>query len=183
MSRKRRRRRDQGTVEMNLAAMLDMAFQLLTFFILTFRPAPVEGQLSLNLPPPVAVQPEKQAAENQGNNAIDEDAKLETLHLQITANDRGGVKQVILEASPVVQGEMDDANVLRLDRRLQQIFGTKMIAFDRIQIAVERKVRYGELMKVIDVCTRQKLPNGEQMRKISFTELSAGGAAAAGQEP
>ena len=53
MSRKRRRRRDQGTVEMNLAAMLDMAFQLLTFFILTFRPAPVEGQLSLNLPPPV----------------------------------------------------------------------------------------------------------------------------------
>ena len=34
--------------------MLDMAFQLLTFFILTFRPAPIEGQISLRLPPPAA---------------------------------------------------------------------------------------------------------------------------------
>lgn len=182
MRRKRRHRRDQGTVEMNLAAMLDMAFQLLTFFILTFRPAPIEGQLSLNLPPPVAIQPkEAQANENNGNDMGD--AALETLHLQVMANGRGGVKQVILEASPVVQGEMDDANIQRLDRELRRIFGTKMIAFDRIQIAVERQVRYGELMKVIDVCTRQKLPNGEQMRKVSFTELSAGGAAATGQTP
>ncbi len=182
MRRKRRRRRDQGSVEMNLAAMLDMAFQLLTFFILTFRPAPIEGQLSLNLPPPVPIQPvEAQPNENTGKEAADV-VGLETLHLQVMANDRGGVKQVILEASPVVQGEMNDANVQRLDRELQRIFGMKMIAFDRIQIAVERRLRYGELMKVIDVCTRQHTPDGQQMRKISFTELGAGGAAAS-QEP
>ena len=46
------RRKKQEGVELNLAAMLDMAFQLLTFFILTFRPAPVEGQVDLLLPPP-----------------------------------------------------------------------------------------------------------------------------------
>lgn len=179
--RRKKRRRDQGSVEMNLAAMLDMAFQLLTFFILTFRPAPVEGQLSLNLPPPVqVVKDDAQAADNAGNEAADM-VGLETLHLQVMANDRGGVKQVILEASPVVQGEMDEANTQRLDRELRRIFGTKMIAFDRIQIAVERRVRYGELMKVIDVCTRQKTPDGQQMRKISFTELSTGGTPAAGQ--
>lgn len=177
MRRKRRKRRDQGSVEMNLAAMLDMAFQLLTFFILTFRPAPIEGQLSLNLPPPVQVAkpPDAQAAENQGINP--DEVGLETLHLQVMANERGGVKQVILEASPVVQGEMNDANIQRLDRELQRIFGMKMIAFDRIQIAVERTVRYGELMKIIDVCTRQKTPDGQQMRKVSFTELGGGGAA------
>ena len=177
MRRKRRHRRDQGTVEMNLAAMLDMAFQLLTFFILTFRPAPIEGQLSLHLPLPVAVAPEPQPQVNPGGDP-GEINEFETLHLQVMANERGGVRQVILEASPVVQGEMNDANTQRLDRELQRIFGTKMIAFDRIQIAVERKVRYGELMKVIDVCTRQKTPDGQLMRKVSFTELSSGGAAA-----
>ena len=52
MSRRRKKKRKQGEVELNMAAMLDMAFQLLTFFILTFRPAPVEGQISLKLPPP-----------------------------------------------------------------------------------------------------------------------------------
>ncbi len=34
--------------------MLDMAFQLLAFFVLTFRQAPLEGQISLRLPPPQA---------------------------------------------------------------------------------------------------------------------------------
>ena len=52
----RRKRRGSGEeVELNLAAMLDMAFQLLTFFILTFKPAPVEGQVNLRLPPPVGL--------------------------------------------------------------------------------------------------------------------------------
>ena len=57
MSRRHHRRRSKKGVELNLAAMLDMAFQLLTFFILTFRPAPIEGHLALNLPPPIPLHP------------------------------------------------------------------------------------------------------------------------------
>ena len=45
--RRKHYRRSQGDVELNLASMLDMAFQLLAFFILTFRPSPIEGQLML----------------------------------------------------------------------------------------------------------------------------------------
>ena len=54
MSR-RKKRQTQDEVELNLAAMLDMAFQLLAFFVLTFRPSPVEGQLALNMPPPAPI--------------------------------------------------------------------------------------------------------------------------------
>ena len=41
---------------LNVTAMLDMAFQLLAFFVLTFRPPPGEDQIYLKLPPaqPVA---------------------------------------------------------------------------------------------------------------------------------
>ena len=38
-------------VELNVTAMLDMAFQLLAFFILTFRPGPFEPAVQLHLPP------------------------------------------------------------------------------------------------------------------------------------
>ena len=51
--KKQHNSKKQQSVELKLAAMLDMAFQLLTFFILTFRPAPIEGQIDLRLPPPV----------------------------------------------------------------------------------------------------------------------------------
>lgn len=37
-------------INVPITPMLDMSFQLLSFFILTFRPMPTEGQLSIGLP-------------------------------------------------------------------------------------------------------------------------------------
>ena len=45
------KRRSTEDVTLNVTAMLDMAFQLLAFFILTFRPPPGEAQIYLKLPP------------------------------------------------------------------------------------------------------------------------------------
>ena len=59
MRRHRKKKRQQADVALNLAAMLDMAFQLLAFFILTFRPAPMEGQIKLMLPPPNRIDRQK----------------------------------------------------------------------------------------------------------------------------
>ena len=170
--RRRRRKRDQGSVEMNLAAMLDMAFQLLTFFILTFRPAPIEGQLSLNLPPPVPTTNVEASA--TGGTGIDNVLTMETLHLNVVANDRGDVSELRVELNPVVQGRLDEANIQRLDQNLHAKFAVKQSPFDRIQIAVDGRLRYGELMKIIDVCHRQKLPDGSAMQKISFSEVDVG---------
>ena len=170
--RRRRRKRDQGSVEMNLAAMLDMAFQLLTFFILTFRPAPIEGQLSLNLPPPV---PQTNVEANaKGGEGIENVLQQETLHLNVVANDRGDVSELKEEQNPIVQGRLDEGNIQRLDQKLHTMFAGKQVPFDRIQIAVDGRLRYGELMKIIDVCHRQKLPDGSAMQKISFSEVDVG---------
>ena len=54
MARRRKKHKPPGEVQINLAAMLDMAFQLLAFFILTFRPAPIEGHFQLHMPPPTS---------------------------------------------------------------------------------------------------------------------------------
>ncbi|MBN9120222.1 MAG: biopolymer transporter ExbD [Planctomycetes bacterium] len=47
-------RKRQGTdfvePDLPITPMLDMSFQLLAFFIITFRPAPTEGQIALALP-------------------------------------------------------------------------------------------------------------------------------------
>ena len=49
----RRRRRSAPTEpDLPITPMLDMSFQLMAFFILTYRPAPTEAQLGLLLPPP-----------------------------------------------------------------------------------------------------------------------------------
>ena len=38
--------------DLPITPMLDMSFQLLAFFITTFKPSPTEGQLAMQLPPP-----------------------------------------------------------------------------------------------------------------------------------
>ena len=167
--RRQRRKRDQGSVELNVTAMLDMAFQLLAFFIMTFRPAPIEGQLALNLPPPVPQTNVK--SEDKIGDGISDAVVLEPLHLHVSSNEQGDVKEVRIESTSVVQGRLDESNIQRLDGQLQSRFNVRQVPFDRIQIAIDGRLRYGELMKIIDVCHRQHLPDGSAMQKISFSEV------------
>lgn len=51
MLRRRTRMQDSPTQpDLPITPMLDMSFQLMAFFILTFKPGPTEGQLALMLP-------------------------------------------------------------------------------------------------------------------------------------
>lgn len=177
--RRRRRKREQGSVEMNLAAMLDMAFQLLTFFILTFRPAPIEGQLALNLPPPVP-QTNIESPKATGD-AIGNVFATDTLHLSVTAGGNGDVSKIEIENAPGIEGRLDAENLSKLDGKLKSSFAKQLTPFDRVQIAVDGKLRYGELMKIIDVCHSQRLPDGSLMQKISFTEIDSNRSPSSGQ--
>src|SRR6188508_2896804 len=153
--RRKRKRRQQGDVELNLAAMLDMAFQLLAFFILTFKPAPVEGQILLRMPPPQAItniNSGQQAGSDADNtNPIQ---GLNTLVVSAIAHPDGTLRQMAVGEAPI-------AGLTALDRKLQAIFSEPSGAFDQVIIQVDGKLRYEELMQIIDVCTKQKLPSGE----------------------
>lgn len=173
MFHRKKHKKKATTVDLNLAAMLDMAFQLLAFFILTFKPAPVEGQLGMHLPPPIPLtavksQNNKVATGNDANDL----GEVEKLDMYINANSQGEVSQVKVGMRPVVQGRLTAEAVGSLKRHLKEIFEIQAIPFDRIQLVVDDRLRYEELMKVIDVCTQQTLPSGEKMQRISFISAS-----------
>jgi biopolymer transport protein ExbD len=50
MFRRRRSGTDAVEPDLPITPMLDMSFQLLAFFIMTFKPAPTEGQIAMTLP-------------------------------------------------------------------------------------------------------------------------------------
>lgn len=167
---RRKKRHKQEEVELNLCAMLDMAFQLLTFFILTFRPAPVEGQILLRMPPPMPVtninSGQKAGADESNTNPLQ---GLNTLIVTAVAQSDGVLRQLAI-------GDVTMGNSLpALERKLSSVLGDQGSAFDQVIVQVDSRLKYSELMAVIDVCTRQKLPNGEQLSKLSFVELPAGG--------
>lgn len=164
----RRRKKSSDAVQLNLAAMLDMAFQLLAFFILTFRPTPVEGQLALNLPPPVPVEIKQ---ENSSSQSTSDAFKPEALNVFVHSNAAGEATQVRVGLNTIVNGALDDAGLQKLNQQLGLLFGEQGVLFDRIQISIDGRLHYNELMRIVDVCTQQKMPDGTNLNKISFIEL------------
>lgn len=166
---KRKKRRNQAEVELNLAAMLDMAFQLLAFFLLTFRPAPIEGQISLRLPPPqgivAAKNAQKPGEDLKNTNPIE---GVNTLTISVFADPKTG------EIQSLGVGETPVPGLAALDGKLKDVFADPNNPFDQVIIQVSDTCRYDELMKVVDICTHQVLPKGQKLSKLSFVELPSG---------
>jgi biopolymer transport protein ExbD len=158
-------------VELNLAAMLDMAFQILTFFILTFRPAPVEGQIQLRMPPPQALatpDAKKQAGDN--DKSKDPVQGLNTLPIILTANDDGTLGAIHVNGKEVTV----DPKVAMLDATLKELLGVESTPYDQLIIQVGSKLKYSELMKVLGVCTHQTIGGDPKNRLTKLSLVDEG---------
>jgi biopolymer transport protein ExbD len=160
---RRRYHREQSDVELNMASMLDMAFQLLTFFILTFHPAPIEGQISLRLPPP---QPVTGGKEQVGSDITNANLVkgIDTIVVSVFPESSGDIGTLAVGENPV-------ANLNELNSRLEKIFADPDTSFEQVIIQAGSKLRYDALMKIVELCTHLKLPNGQKLSKLSFVEL------------
>lgn len=161
------RKRKQVGTELNTSSMFDMGFQLLAFFILTFKPNPVEGQISLRLPPPQAMNAPNSKAAGSDANSTDTIKGVETLLISVIS--RGG------GAPTYLVGERPVNTIPALEQELGKIFGDKANPFEQVVVQVSSDVLYEDLMKVIEICTKQRLPDGSKLSKLSFVEISGGG--------
>jgi biopolymer transport protein ExbD len=165
--RRRKKNRGSDEVELNLAAMLDMAFQLLTFFILTFKPPPAEGQVNLRLPPPMAITGAGSKDAGTDFNSKEPPKTAKTLVISVFSAPDGSIHQLAVDETEV-------NNLTHLDLKLQSIFSVTK-DYEQVLVNVGPDLRYEELMRVIDVCARQKLQDGSKLSKLSFVEMKAGG--------
>jgi biopolymer transport protein ExbD len=147
-------------IEVPVTPMLDMAFQLLTFFILTYRPAPTEGQFSMNLlPAQQATEITKEQPKEQPTQSVD--ASLRTLKTTLRAGDNGLMGEMVLADKPI-------SGLPELKTELEGFVNDKDSVFDQAVISVDPRLRYSEVVKVIDVFSSLK---PKPLTKISFSEL------------
>jgi biopolymer transport protein ExbD len=154
------RKKSDENIEIPVTPMLDMAFQLLTFFILTYHPMPSEGQFVMNLLP-ASPATDFRAQSPAEASATDPDipAALRTLPTMLRAAEGGTLGRVTL-------GEIDVQGMEPLKKELKAILEDPTLPFDQALIKVDPDLRYSELMQVIDVFSSLKVT------KISFAELT-----------
>src|SRR5579864_4639194 len=138
MRRNRRKRPQTEEVSLNLAAMLDMAFQLLAFFILTFKPNPVEGQINLNLPPAHhEIRPAGPPAPGGPDPGLVAGAK--TLTITIAAAENGQVASVRVGLEKLFDGPLNEGRLRQFHRRLRDVFSIRE-AFDQVVLRVGKSL-------------------------------------------
>lgn len=155
----RRKKKGSESVEIPITPMLDMAFQLLTFFILTYHPMPSEVQFGMNLAP---AAPEMKIGETAPEAAANDSlpAQLTTLPTVLHAGEGGRLGRVTLN-------EVEVQGMPAFKRELQTIKDDPNLKFEQAVIRIDGNLKYSELMQVIDIFHSLKIT------KISFAELPA----------
>jgi hypothetical protein len=127
-----------------MAAMLDMAFQLLTFFVLTFRPAPTEGQIQLRMPPPQALVG---GIKEAGKEVTGELPKgIDTLVITIAPTNRGNIAALRLsKVTKSTEHKLFDADSKLDPKRMKEDrqLALSHRAWEKAQKAYEDKAKSG----------------------------------------
>ncbi|MFI5454384.1 MAG: ExbD/TolR family protein [Isosphaerales bacterium] len=146
--------------------MLDMAFQLLTFFVLTYKPAPAEVQYTMNLlPPQPATSITAEAPTDKPSDNLP--ASLRTLPTILRAGEGGRLAQIMVGEATV------PTNPKELELELDKYFQNPDLPFDQTILKVDPRLKYSELMKVMNAFMNAFL-HAKKPPNITFEELVPG---------
>jgi biopolymer transport protein ExbD len=163
---RRRRKRTHGLdVELPITPMLDMAFQLLTFFVFTYRPSSFEGLMQLALPAAGAAQAAPGAPVDPTTSDID--PSIPGLTVVIKSSDKK-------DAAPAGYEVVDEATQkkspdLKTIAELESYLGSVRKGLqntDEIKIKADGRLKYEYIVQVMDVCTD---PAKGGFKRVGFT--------------
>jgi len=133
--------------------MLDMAFQLLAFFVLTFQSPSAETHLDLELPTTPIALPGAPRGKAEPSAARRADTDLENdLFVRVTADDLGDVRSIRLG-----EAVLPDLKTLgdRLKRYVDILEGRPL----RVRLVADDHLRYEEAARVLAVCSAAGVAN------------------------
>lgn len=166
------RRKTEGGPEPNLPVtpMLDMAFQLLAFFVMTYHPSDLEGQMELSLPSE-AISQAQSPEDVKSDAAVDknQDLKLAANITVIVRTQRDNVNNGLISGLAL----QDDAGTNPVDTldKLRQELKTRHATVENkenIKIQADAKLKWEEVINVMDACQQAGFKN------ISFVPPPSG---------
>ena len=150
----------QEGVQLNMAAMLDMAFQLLAFFIATFKPMTIEQQIALKLPPPERIKSEAPSQAKPNESVIE---LLTTMRIGLEATPDGNLASITFLDDSARAKDLNDF-VGKLQTR---IAANKTTPIQQMIVEIDPRLNLQWTMEVLEKCRGQKLPDGKELTKIS----------------
>ena len=158
------RRKPEPGPEPNLPVtpMLDMAFQLLAFFVMTYHPSSFEGQMELSLPSEAISQAKTQAdVDQKAKPDKDQDLQLTANVTVIVRTQRDNVNNGMISDISL----QDEAGMHPVGNSLDNLLSelkTRSATVENkenIKIQADNKLKWEEVVNVMDVCQQAGFKN------------------------
>ena len=145
-ARRLKRHNQVEEVMFPVTPMLDMAFQLLAFFVLTFQAPTGESRLDLYLPAAAVALPSAPGGQSTVVPIRKSESDLENdLIVRVEADDLGDMKLLRLGDAPI---RGIDVLTTRLRKYVTLLEGRPL----RVRIAADDRLRYEEAARIIAAC-------------------------------
>lgn len=147
-SKQHKQKTDHVEPDLPITPMLDMSFQLMAFFLITFRPMPTEGQIMLALP----------SKEGGGVSISDplEDDKAKDVTVTVYSGPDGRIRK--LEVSDATGTESLGADLKRYQEALKkavahaQKTGSKKVG--KLKLEIEKNLLHEYVVQLLDIGVR-----------------------------
>jgi biopolymer transport protein ExbD len=150
-------------VDLPITPMLDLAFQVLLFFILTYQPSSLEGQVEMLLPDLAqakAAVPENVKPSSSVTGQLELPAEVTVLlYVRRDGARDGSLGRIVVQEK---QGNKEVPDRSALQKYLEKIRPGLANTQD-IKLAADSDLKNGVTMEIMDVCT-----------KAGFTNISLG---------
>ncbi len=152
----RSKSRDAARVDLQMTPMIDVVFQLLIFFILSFRIVQAEGDLAIKLP--LDVQP----------GPIVDRPSVPPLTVQLQANERGDLRSVLLN-----QREIADFAELRSEVEQVTLDNFESREEIRVDIQCDEQLKYENVIAALTAVSGRRDEAGRILPLASNVHLRA----------
>lgn len=145
-------------VEMQMTPMIDIVFQLLTFFVMSFKIATQEGDFNIKMP---------LAA---GAMASPDEPPLPPIRIRLTANDQG-------QLAGIQMGERNLSSFTELNEAIMQMVGSDegpgLRSEAEAEIDADYNLHYREVVHAITAISGHVTPDGQIVKLIEKLKFAA----------
>ncbi len=150
---------DEQEGQINLTSLLDVVFNILAYFIITYSPPMQERRFDALLPPPKAVE-----SANENPLTDSEPAQLfRDVTVGLEADGRGNLARIRLDQKVITGGMLKLSAEIR--QMVQQLAGNDKDALDTALIAASPNLKYTHIVAAIDAC------HNAGIKKINFADM------------
>ena len=153
-------------IKINMTAMIDIVFQLLVFFIMTFKVVAMEGDFNIKMP-----------LASESADSLDEELP-DLITVRLEAGENGNISSIIVDDSETLREATmfpDLTNIV--EERLAADGDPEQASETEVEFDIAYNLKYSYTVKAIEAVSGKVLPDGEVktlIKKVKFKDVGNG---------